>query len=159
MVQYESVLYFDSDCLVVRDIEPLFALHKQLHSSANPQSKYHLGVTRDIRASKWQETFNMGVFVLRPNLAEYARLIQLKNDANFKFETTMSEQGFLNVVYKNQWLEIGFENNANLAVYSQLPDYWKAREANISVIHYTMEKPWDCGNTYKPVCDIWRKIS
>jgi hypothetical protein len=29
----------------------------------------------------------------------------------------MAEQGFLDVVYKNQWVDIGFRNNANLAAY------------------------------------------
>jgi glycogenin glucosyltransferase len=69
----------------------------------------------------------------------------------------MSEQGFLNVFYKDQWFEIGFEYNANLAVYSQQRKYWDEREGNISVIHYTMSKPWEYGYTYKAVCDFWSK--
>ena len=86
-------------------------------------------------------------------------MLGLKNDTNFKFETTMSEQGFLNEAYKNQWYEIGFENNANLAVYSQKPDFWSVRSSNISVIHYTMEKPWSCRGVYKKVCALWENFS
>ena len=47
----------------------------------------------------------------------------------------MLEQGFLNEVFRNKWLEIGFEYNANLCVNSAPKDYWTQREKNISVIH------------------------
>jgi lipopolysaccharide biosynthesis glycosyltransferase len=70
----------------------------------------------------------------------------------------MSEQGFLNVLYKDQGFEIGFEYNANVAAYSEKRDYWNSREHNISVIHYTLGKPWKCGDEYKPVCDLWRNF-
>ena len=120
--------------------------------------KHKIGVTRDIRYGKWQTTFNMGVFVIKPNRTEYKHLIGLKNDESFKFETKMSEQGFLNEVYKNQWYEIGFENNANLAVYSQKRDYWSIRSDNISIVHFTMQKPWSCGGVYKKVCESWKNF-
>ena len=100
----------------------------------------------------------MGVFIVKPNKTEFERLIALKKNPEFKFETTMSEQGFLNVAYQNQWHEIGFENNANLAVYSQKHEYWLEKSSDINIIHYTMEKPWSCGNTYKDVCDLWRNF-
>ena len=71
----------------------------------------------------------------------------------------MSEQGFLNVAYKDLWYEIGFENNANLAVYSQKRDFWDAKIDFITVIHFTMEKPWACSDTYKEPCEFWRAIN
>ena len=95
----------------------------------------------------------MGVFVVKPDTAEFERVLRLKSDNNFTFETTMSEQGFLNVVYKDLWYEIGFENNAKLAVYSQKKDLWVARQNEINVIYYTMNKPWSC---FKAPCDLWR---
>jgi glycogenin glucosyltransferase len=154
MVEYDSVIYFDSDTYVIRNINYLFTVHEQL-SYESETGKYRIGVTKDIRDGLWQSTFNMGVFVIKPNTTEYERLVKLKDDTNFKFETAMSEQGFLNVLYKDMWLEIGFEYNANLAVYSQQRKYWDERERNISVIHYTMNKPWECGAEYKPVCNLW----
>jgi hypothetical protein len=65
----------------------------------------------------------MGVFVLRPSRKEFRRLIYLKCDPSFKCEAKMSEQGFLNAVYAIQWQEIGFENNANLASYTDFKDF------------------------------------
>ena len=152
--EYEANIYFDSDTFVIGNIDEFLNLYKKFKY---PEHK--IGVTRDIRAGQWQTTFNMGVFIIKPNRTEYNYLLGLKNDSNFKFETTMSEQGFLNEAYKNQWYEIGFENNANLAVYSQKPDYWSVRSSNITVIHYTMEKPWSCGGVYKKVCALWENFS
>jgi lipopolysaccharide biosynthesis glycosyltransferase len=152
LIQYKAHVYFDSDTFIVGNINELLDSYQKLDDE-----KYRLGVTRDIRASVWQETFNMGVFVVKPSLDEFNRLMALKANRNFKFETTMSEQGFLNVVYKDKWYEIGFEYNANLAAYTQQPEYWKKMEPNIRVIHYTMNKPWACDSSYQPVCDKWRE--
>lgn len=85
-------------------------------------------------------------------------MLNLKDDPNVNYEETMAEQGFLNVVYKNKWYEFGFGNNANLAVYSHQKNYWKENEKSINVIHYTMNKPWSCSTTYKPVCHIWQNF-
>ena len=73
-----------------------------------------IGVTRDIRSRKWVDTFNTGVMLLHPALSEYDNLVKLLMDEYFEFEYIMSDQGFLNGVYFNDWHEIGFLNNANL---------------------------------------------
>ena len=150
MTEYKSLLYFDSDTFVIKNINNLLNSFQYLNDSLR------IGCTRDIRSGKWQSTFNMGIFTIKPNKTEYERLIRLKDDQNLKFETKMSEQGFLNVVYQNQWYDFGFIYNANLAVYSELNNYWREYENNISVIHYTIKKPWACSNKYKIVCDKWR---
>jgi alpha-N-acetylglucosamine transferase len=149
MTEYESCVYFDLDCLVIRNIDHMFKVHKSF------DSKHKIGVSRDINGD-WLDSFNMGVFVVKPNQTEFERIVQLKNDNNFKFNTFWSEQGLLNEVYKNQWYEIGFEYNANLAAYPQARKYWDERAKNISVIHFTLNKPWACGDEFKDLCDIWR---
>jgi len=152
--EHEAHYYFDSDTFVIRNIDEFLNTHKKFDSNL-----HKIGCTMDIRASVWQKTFNFGVFVLKPNLTEFTRLIELKSDQNLQFEMSMSEQGFLNVVYKNLWYEIGFENNANLAVYSQKRDFWDGKENFINIIHYTMEKPWACSDTYKIPCNYWRNFN
>jgi alpha-N-acetylglucosamine transferase len=151
MTEFESCIYLDLDCLVVGNIDHMFRVHNSFDFN-----KHKIGVSRDIMGGQWLDSFNMGVFVVKPNQTELERLIKLKNDENFKFDTPMSEQGFLNEAYKNQWYEIGFEYNANLAAYSQTRKYWDERAKNISVIHFTLNKPWDCGDEFKDLCDIWR---
>ena len=153
ITEFKANYYFDSDTFVLRNIDNFFTIHNQLDSN---QQK--IGCTRDWspKFNEWSNGFNMGVFVLVPDQIEFNRLIKLKNDFNFTFETSQAEQGFLNVVYENLWLEIGFENNANLAVYTASRDYWNEREKNINVIHYTMNKAWACTDEYKAPCDFWR---
>ena len=94
--------------------------------------------------------------MIQPSGAEFKRLLELKDSGSVRFETAMSEQGFLNEVYKNQWGNIKFRNNANLAAYTQQRDFWDLKEAaGINVIHYTMTKPWNCGPDYDKVCSLW----
>ena len=154
MTEYESVVYFDSDVLVINDIEPLLNVYKHIDNQ-----NLKIACTKDIRAGIWQDTFNMGVFSIRPDKNEFKRLIEMKSDSSIHFETSMSEQGFLNVVYKNKWFEFGFEFNANLAVYSQQKEFWNKHETNISVVHYTMNKPWSCSDEYIQVCKKWIDFS
>jgi lipopolysaccharide biosynthesis glycosyltransferase len=95
------------------------------------------------------------VFVLRPSHKKFKCLKSLKDYPSLEFET-MSEQGFLNVVFANKWYEISFENNANLAVYSSFKDYWIKRENDNNIIHYTMPKPSACLDEYRDVCEFWK---
>lgn len=145
MTEYERIVYLDSDTLVVKDISELFTMPMDRDTS--------IVASRDIGDGKWRSTFNMGMFMIQPNKEERDRLIIDKDIVHF--ETAMSEQGFLNVVYKDKWKDPGFIYNANIAVFSQIPNFWKEKENQIKVIHYTMEKPWSCSKAYKPVCTIW----
>jgi hypothetical protein len=169
--EYTANYYLDADTLIVSSLvsntsaSNFFNLHTRLND------KFRLGATRDFREQSWHPSFNLGVFVLKPDSVEFARLIRLKNDPQFKFETTMSEQGFLNVVYEKQWFDIGFENNANLVVYKRANEYWRDRSNAIRVIHFTMVKPWSCDwvwggdgsrwwwgwkRDYERPCNLWR---
>lgn len=143
---FTKVLYLDSDTFVIGNIESILS---------HPMGNNSILVARDIKAGVWQDTFNMGVFVITPNVDEFHRLIELKDERKIHFETGMAEQGFLNAVYKNEWGDIGFVNNANLAAYEQDNSMWLANEENINIIHYTMQKPWSCHGLYKVICRKW----
>ena len=146
MTAYDRVLYMDSDALVIGNIDGLLRL--ELHGSK-------IGASRDFSAGAWLPTFNMGVFLIEPSEAEYEQLLQLQRDPKIQFHTTMSEQGFLNVVYEGNWTDLGFEHNANLAVYSQGKDFWESHADNIKIVHYTMSKPWACSSEYSKPCSLW----
>ena len=95
-----------------------------------------LGVTKDIRNKQWVETFNSGVMVLHPSEKEHKRLVDLLY-SGLEFDFVMSDQGFLNEVYKDNWHEIGFVNNANLALYKFKREFWDQHKVeDINVIHY-----------------------
>ncbi len=148
MEVYETVIFLDADTYVQNGIDDLIEM--DLKGKA-------LGVTKDIRDRKWVETFNSGVMVLHPNEKEHERLVKLLY-GGLKFDFVMSDQGFLNEVYKDNWHEIGFVNNANLALYRFQREFWDQHKLeDINVIHYTMQKPWKCKprGPYGPICKLW----
>ena len=150
MIVYKTVLYLDSDTIAVKSVDHLLQLNL---------SGKHIGAAHDFGEGSWRPTFNMGVFVIHPNMSEYNRLVAMQRDPSIKFETAMCEQGFLNVIYSDAWEDIGFVNNANLAIYSQDQAYWNANEHLINIIHYTMNKPWNCGDEYAAPCELWKAWS
>ena len=149
MTVYSTILYMDADTFPLRSIDHLLQL------SLAPKK---IGAAYDFGAGEWRTTFNMGVFVIHPNITEYGRLLELQRNSDIVFETAMCEQGFLNEVYKNDWEDIGFANNANLAVYSQQRKYWDNHESHLNIVHYTMNKPWECGVDYERPCSWWHKF-
>jgi lipopolysaccharide biosynthesis glycosyltransferase len=145
LTQYtDRVVYLDSDCLVVGSLDGLLGMDL----AGKP-----IWAARDFRGWGWQDTFNMGVFVIRPDAKEFRRLLSLRK--HVRFETRMAEQGFLNVVYKSTWGELPFQNNANLAAFPILWD--PERLQGVNVIHYTAYKPWRCALLYESVCRLWWK--
>eukprot|EP00536_Pseudo-nitzschia_multiseries_P010489 jgi/Psemu1/289115/fgenesh1_pg.321_\ len=148
MEVYETVVFLDADTYAQNGIDEL--IHMDLQGKA-------LGVTKDIRNKKWVETFNSGVMVLHPSLSEHERLKELLY-SGLEYDFVMSDQGFLNEVYKDNWHEIGFLNNANLALYRFQRAFWDQHDLkDINIIHYTMQKPWNCGikGPYGPICKVW----
>jgi len=149
MTVYDTVLFLDADTFVQGPLDQL--LNMDLEGK-------QIGVTKDIRNRKWVDTFNSGVMLLHPSVKEYEHLLEKLMDESFTFEYVMSDQGFLNEVYKNDWHEIGFLNNANLALYRFKRDFWDQHKfEDIRIIHYTMQKPWKCNASgpYGPMCKVW----
>jgi lipopolysaccharide biosynthesis glycosyltransferase len=131
LVEYDKVIYLDSDNLITDNIDQLLDL--------NLTSGNQIGVTRDYFGTKFVEGFNMGVFLIHPKIEEYLRLRKLLDEDSVKYDTAQAEQGFLNSIYKDQWEEIGIEYNANMAVWAMKRDSWPAIPR---IKHYTLEKPW-----------------
>jgi hypothetical protein len=148
MTVYDTVLFIDADTFVQNSVDDLINMDLQGKT---------IGVTKDIRNKQWVETFNSGVLLLHPDENEFDRLIKLLR-SGLVYDYIMSDQGFLNEVYKDDWHEIGFLNNANLALYRFKREYWDQHTLeDINIIHYTMQKPWKCkpNGPYGPICKIW----
>lgn len=149
MTIYDTVLFLDADTFVQGAIDDLLKMDLEGKT---------IGVTKDIRGGKWVDTFNTGVMLLHPSKHHYDHLINLLMDEKFVFEYIMSDQGFLNAVYKDSWHDIGFVNNANLALYRFKREFWDQYTLDdINIIHYTMQKPWKCNanGPYGPICKVW----
>eukprot|EP00553_Chaetoceros_curvisetus_P013099 CAMPEP_0204635810 /NCGR_PEP_ID=MMETSP0717-20131115/32380_1 /ASSEMBLY_ACC=CAM_ASM_000666 /TAXON_ID=230516 /ORGANISM="Chaetoceros curvisetus" /LENGTH=228 /DNA_ID=CAMNT_0051654675 /DNA_START=156 /DNA_END=842 /DNA_ORIENTATION=- len=148
MTVYDTVLFIDADTFVQNSLDDLINMDLQGKT---------IGVTKDIRERKWVDTFNSGVLLLHPRTAEFERLMKLLR-SGMQFDFIMSDQGFLNAVYEKDWHEIGFVNNANLALYRFQRSFWDQHKLeDINIIHYTMQKPWKCRSKgpYGPICDVW----
>jgi Glycosyl transferase family 8 len=143
---YKSVVYMDSDTFAVGPIDNLLTMDLE---------GKRIGASRDFRAMKWTKGFNLGVCKIQPNATEYNRLLELVRSDAVEYENVMSEQGWLNVVYKDQWKDIGFWNNANMAALSKTNE---SRE-DLNVIHLTSPKPWKCNSphheTIQRYCKMW----
>jgi lipopolysaccharide biosynthesis glycosyltransferase len=130
-VEYDKIIYLDSDTLVTGNIDKLLA--------TNLTEGKMIGVTRDYFGIKFVKTFNMGAFIIKPNMTEFHRLMRLQANDEVSYTHHQAEQGFLNSVYYEQWQEIGIEHNANFAVYASKPSAWPA---DPKILHFTLEKPW-----------------
>jgi hypothetical protein len=151
MEEFECIVYLDSDTLCVGDISPLFEAREAPFAAVLDYSDGNI-----------MSTFNMGVFRVRPNGTEFARLtglVRTKRD----YRLDMAEQAFLNSVYGNAYEHLPFEYNANLAAAIQDKAYWETERPRTRIIHFTMLKPFDANveqSGYYGACkvdiDVWR---
>ena len=79
MTQYKTVLWLDSDMMVVKSLAPLLAKADQLQSPSSAAPGARIGVSYDFNwwwyiaehgkeaeAGSWWDSFNSGVFLIRP---------------------------------------------------------------------------------------------
>eukprot|EP00117_Sycon_ciliatum_P026275 scpid71965/ scgid1526/ Putative glucuronosyltransferase PGSIP6; Glycogenin-like protein 6; Plant glycogenin-like starch initiation protein 6 len=152
MVQYKRVVYMDADTLAVGRLERLLA------TPVSMASNEPLAVAQDIFNGKWVDGFNMGVAVIPTNRTEFVRLFNLLESDSVEYESTMSEQGFLSVIYKNVWTKLAFEDNANLAAWLWDKSLWQSKKSDIRLVHFTMEKGWkiDSKSKYAEIGRLWK---
>jgi hypothetical protein len=158
MTDYDAIAYIDADALLVGDGTELFS--NETLRPLRQANGVGIRAAQDIRAGEWVNGFNMGVFVMVPTAHEYGRLIGLQQCNGVRYEQEMAEQGFLNAVYKNKkhWHKLDFTFNANLAAYTEQREFWDAHEKEIRIVHYTMQKPWECDGAYENICAWWKGV-
>eukprot|EP01060_Flectonema_neradi_P004068 TRINITY_DN1268_c16_g1_i1.p1 TRINITY_DN1268_c16_g1~~TRINITY_DN1268_c16_g1_i1.p1 ORF type:complete len:760 (+),score=142.76 TRINITY_DN1268_c16_g1_i1:78-2357(+) len=93
--------------------------------------------------SSWEAEFNTaGVFVLHPREGCYSDIMK----AIDRKQTHSEGEGFnaaLNSMWKYvRWHEIGFHYAANTALYRSEPLFWRSKQNDIRIIHYTKDLPW-----------------
>lgn len=160
MTMYDTLVYIDSDTITLHSIRHLLDHNMRNKSIAAAAQVWH-GMFQG---------FNMGVFVIHPSKHEYQRLLQIQRDPSVQFDAHWAEQGFLNVVYKDKWDDLGFTNNALVWVSWQSNEYWLEQYPMINIIHYVGLKPWICvpdifdrilfakTTYYTHLCQLWRDV-
>ena len=150
--QYETILYIDSDCLVLNDVSKLLELNK-----IYTVSEALVAAAPDILPS---HHFNSGVMVIRPSKED---LETMKRHASLLTTYDGSDTGFLNA-YFNTWytdfppsarLAIGY--NAQQALHDMTADsngtstFWDVQIASdLHIVHYSNAlKPWEIAGSSK----------
>ena len=144
MVQFDKIVFIDSDAIVTTNIDDLFKLEG---FNAAPDHGITLNSNR----------FNSGVFVTRPSKDVF-------NDMISKISTTYSyngsDQGFLNSYFQNRWNKLSPEYNYLKRLIIYFPDRFNYTSAK--VIHYVGDKPWDFSSSeqkvYSKIYNYWFEI-
>jgi lipopolysaccharide biosynthesis glycosyltransferase len=143
--QYDTILYIDSDCLVLQDVSSLLGLNK-----IYTESESLIAAAPDILPP---HHFNSGVMVIRPSTEV---METMKSHAKLLTTYDGSDTGFLNA-YFNTWytdfppmarLASGY--NAQQAMFEMTMDdngnssFWDVQiGSDLHIVHYSnAEKPW-----------------
>ena len=125
-LDFQKVVYLDSDMIVLESIDDLF---KQPQLSASP----------DVG---WPDCFNSGLMVLEPN---YVTFEELRYQAVEFGSFDGADQGLLNDYFKD-WNRLPFAYNCTVSVapvYSYKPAYLHYKDT-VKVLHYFgAAKPWN----------------
>lgn len=136
MTQFDSIIYLDSDSLVLDDISHLHEL------VADPsRTHFEFAAVADNWHGKFAYHFNAGVLVLHPSAAVFNELIRTMSLPG-NYEPTMAEQAFLNAFFQLRYLQLPLIYNVNLAMYSAYPDLWKQLQSDFKIVHFTLVKPF-----------------
>jgi glycogenin glucosyltransferase len=129
LTQYEKCVFLDADTLVLKNCDELF-------------EREELSASPDVG---WPDCFNTGVFVYKPSLETYTKLIEF---ATTKGSFDGGDQGLLNQFFSD-WSTKDISkhlpfvyNTTTTAVYSYIPAFKQFGE-NVKILHFIGTiKPW-----------------
>ncbi|XP_076827186.1 glycogenin-1b [Brachyhypopomus gauderio] len=135
LTHYSKCVFMDADTLVLANVDELFD-REELSAAPDPG---------------WPDCFNSGVFVFRPSIDTYSKLLQYCTEHG-SFDG--GDQGVLNGFFCGWATEdIGkhlpfIYNMSSIAIYTYLPAF-KEYGSNAKVVHFLGKtKPWSY--TYDP---------
>lgn len=136
LTDYDRLVYLDSDMLVKENIDSLFNIYdSELTENgiiASPDSG-------------WPDIFNSGLFVIKPSLATFGKLLDFyENNSSFDG----ADQGLLNEFFNlsgddYRWFRLPFVYNCTLnSNYEYLPAMIRFKDS-IKIFHFIgLNKPW-----------------
>ncbi|KAI4872695.1 hypothetical protein NFI96_032484 [Prochilodus magdalenae] len=130
LTHYSKCVFMDADTLVVCNVDDLFE-RDELSAAPDPG---------------WPDCFNSGVFVFRPSIETYEKLLTFCTE-NGSFDG--GDQGVLNSFFSD-WATADISkhlpfiyNLSSIAIYTYLPAFKKYGH-NAKVVHFLGKvKPWD----------------
>ncbi len=160
LTAYDRVVFLASDCFVAGSLGGLLALDLDAHP---------LWIAPAAGRGAPPGTLDAGVLVLRPDAGDFDRLLAAAaaaaasaaaNAASGGSEAVAGGSILAQILGKEfprgRRGELGFGNNADIAVYTEDRARWdRAMSAGLNVVRYTVQKPWRCGGEYAEVCQLW----
>ena len=155
---YDTILYIDADCLVVKDVGHLLRIDEGLEK--------RVGLLAAVPDIFPPDKFNAGVMVLRPSKAVFDEMMsRLPPDSETSNACTSydgGDTGFLNSFYRNwysfmpSYSRLPFGYNAQRfmhhCTYEKQPKYWDDAIEDIRIIHFSSSpKPWDKEDASKSI--------
>ncbi|XP_077365827.1 glycogenin-1b isoform X2 [Festucalex cinctus] len=136
LTHYSKCVFMDADTLVLSNIDELFD-REELSAAPDPG---------------WPDCFNSGVFVFRPSVETYDKLLQYCTEHG-SFDG--GDQGVLNGFFSD-WATADISkhlpfiyNLSSIAIYTYLPAF-KHYGVNAKVVHFLgKSKPWSHGSDAK----------
>ncbi|KAL6471722.1 hypothetical protein MHYP_G00203720 [Metynnis hypsauchen] len=130
LTHYSKCVFMDADTLVVCNVDDLFE-REELSAAPDPG---------------WPDCFNSGVFVFRPSIKTYGKLLTFCTE-NGSFDG--GDQGVLNSFFSD-WATADISkhlpfiyNLSSIAIYTYLPAF-RQYGHNAKVVHFLGKvKPWD----------------
>ncbi|XP_036421331.1 glycogenin-1a [Colossoma macropomum] len=130
LTHYSKCVFMDADALVVCNVDDLFE-REELSAAPDPG---------------WPDCFNSGVFVFRPSVETYEKLLTFCTE-NGSFDG--GDQGVLNSFFSD-WATADISkhlpfiyNLSSIAIYTYLPAF-RQYGHNAKVVHFLGKvKPWD----------------
>mmetsp|Transcript_40633 Transcript_40633/g.85337 ORF Transcript_40633/g.85337 Transcript_40633/m.85337 type:complete len:436 (-) Transcript_40633:136-1443(-) len=158
---YDTILYIDADCLVVKDVSHL--LH--IDDSPNGEIEKRKGLLAAAPDIFPPDKFNAGVMVLRPSIPVFdemmSRLPGYGDSTKICNTYDGGDTGFLNSFYPGWYSQmppysrLPFGYNAQRfmhhCTYEKQPKYWDDAIDDIRVLHFSSSpKPWEKEDAEKP---------
>jgi hypothetical protein len=127
----KTAVYLDADTIVRRNFDEIWNM------------PFEFGAVPDIWVDDpgFTAGFNAGILFFHPSTEVF-------NDMVSKLETTVfrlkdAEQSYLNHYFGAQAVRLPYAYGGNLAIKERAPEMWKAMQADMRIVHYTLVKPFD----------------
>lgn len=151
--EYDTVIFLDGDIYVKESIDELMYVPHDFSACSTTTVVFDPIHGEMIRAGWNRNHFNAGLLVIKPNMDTYHDLLS-KKDTMVPADDP-SDEGFLNVYYKNRWNRLPPNYNVGRMVFQYMPHV--IDDINVKMIHYASEKPWKRKNIEdrEPIDHLW----
>ena len=127
----KAAVYLDADTIVRRNFDEIWNL------------PFEFGAVPDIFVGDpgFTPGFNAGILFFHPST-------EIFKDMTSKLETTRfrlkdAEQSYLNHYFGAQSVRLPYAYGGNLAIKERSPEMWEAMQADMRIVHYTLDKPFN----------------